>query len=441
MSSVFTTPGARHWLALLDRAAVSPGTPAGSAAAALTVFVGWDARRLAEASEADRDGLADRLRTWAHVLDERGVAALLEMASAEGLTERLLRTTTGERMLTDLRHIGQALHEAAVVDRLGTVALTEWLRTRIAEAEQDYAEERSRRLETDAAAVQVVTIHASKGLEFPVVHVPFAWDRFVERTPSLLRVPRRRRRPAAARRRRRVPGVRRRPDATPRRGVRGGPAARLRRTDPGELAGRRVVGAVDQQRRRAADPTPPRWSRAGERAAGHRQGARRRRGDRRARRRRRAVGGHGRARGRRGPGRRRPVDAAGRASGPSSRSGRFGRRLDPTWRRTSYSGLTAAAHDGSVSSEPEVTGIQDEPDPATTAGALPGTPGSLPTRSAPPGSPPVPVPPTARSRRSPEVSPSRPGAERRATGLPLRPRSRPRIRQPSSAPCGPSRPR
>ena len=39
-------------------------------------------------------------------------------------------------------------------------------------------EERSRRLDSDADAVQVVTIHRSKGLEFPVVYVPFAWDQF-----------------------------------------------------------------------------------------------------------------------------------------------------------------------------------------------------------------------------------------------------------------------
>ena len=37
-------------------------------------------------------------------------------------------------------------------------------------------EERTRRLESDAEAVQVITIHRSKGLEFPVVLCPFMWD-------------------------------------------------------------------------------------------------------------------------------------------------------------------------------------------------------------------------------------------------------------------------
>ena len=37
-------------------------------------------------------------------------------------------------------------------------------------------EERARRLESDAEAVQVITIHRSKGLEFPVVFCPYMWD-------------------------------------------------------------------------------------------------------------------------------------------------------------------------------------------------------------------------------------------------------------------------
>ncbi len=186
LSSVFDSPAARAWLTLLV-ALEQPGHSGRTAAAALTPFVGWDAARLGTASEAERDDLSDRVRRWAALLTGRGVAALFETAAADGLAERLLRTTTGERTLTDLRHVAQTLHLAATADGLGVAALADWLRRRIAEAGQDYAEERSRRLETDAAAVQVVTVHASKGLEFPVVYVPFAWDRFESGEPPILR--------------------------------------------------------------------------------------------------------------------------------------------------------------------------------------------------------------------------------------------------------------
>jgi exodeoxyribonuclease V beta subunit len=72
------------------------------------------------------------------------------------------------------------LHAAAAAEGLGITALVAWLRARIKEADEavDGVLERTRRLDSDADAVQVVTIHRSKGLEFPVVYVPFAWDQY-----------------------------------------------------------------------------------------------------------------------------------------------------------------------------------------------------------------------------------------------------------------------
>ena len=60
---------------------------------------------------------------------------------------------------------------------LSVPTLTAWLRQRIDEAQQETGdEERSRRLESDAEAVQVLTIHRSKGLEFPIVYYPGLWE-------------------------------------------------------------------------------------------------------------------------------------------------------------------------------------------------------------------------------------------------------------------------
>ena len=89
---------------------------------------------------------------------------------------RLLSQPDGERLLTDLRHVTETLHAAALQGQLGLSGLLSWLRSRADEAGGDLDQERSRRLDTDAAAVQVVTVHASKGLEFPVVFVPYGWD-------------------------------------------------------------------------------------------------------------------------------------------------------------------------------------------------------------------------------------------------------------------------
>jgi exodeoxyribonuclease V beta subunit len=174
--SVFDTRAADEWLRLLE-ALERPTSASRAGGAALTAFVGWSAHDVATASEDGREQLHGRLHRWAHVLRTRGVAALAEsIMLSERVPERVLGLTDGERRLTDLRHVGELLHGAAMEDQLGLTALTTWLRHRIDDAADELGiEERSRRLESDAAAVQVLTIHRSKGLEFPVVYLPFLW--------------------------------------------------------------------------------------------------------------------------------------------------------------------------------------------------------------------------------------------------------------------------
>ena len=184
-ASVFGTPAAREWLTLLN--ALEQPRPLRIRDAALTCFLG---RTVAELCGPDSDALLDELgatlRRWAGVLHGNGVAALLEaVTTGTGLPERLLGVAEGERRLTDVRHVGQALHTAAVDAHLGPAALLEWLRHRIDDAAADVGLERSRRLDSDAAAVQIITVHRSKGLEFPVVYVPFGWDRYVPREPDV----------------------------------------------------------------------------------------------------------------------------------------------------------------------------------------------------------------------------------------------------------------
>ena len=175
--SVFGTQPAQQWLRLLE-ALERPTSAPRAHAAALTPFLGWDAARVATAPEEEWEDVHRRLHGWARLLRVRGVASLIEAITLlEGIPARVLSEADGERRLTDLRHVGQLLHAAATTEQLGVTALTQWLRRRVAEAERDTSDEdRSRRLESDAEAVQVLTIHRSKGLEFPIVYCPDLWE-------------------------------------------------------------------------------------------------------------------------------------------------------------------------------------------------------------------------------------------------------------------------
>ena len=179
--SVFATAAATDWLRLLE-ALEQPHRASRVRSAALTPFLGCTAVEI-DAAEDLTDRLAGTMRDWADLFASRGVAAVLEAAVAGGLTARVLSRADGERLLTDLRHIGQSLHQVAADDRLGLIALLTWLREQMADDKTEVASERTRRLDSDAAAVQLVTIHGSKGLEYPVVYLPTLWDRF-RRDPS-----------------------------------------------------------------------------------------------------------------------------------------------------------------------------------------------------------------------------------------------------------------
>jgi exodeoxyribonuclease V beta subunit len=175
--SVFASPAAEEWLRLLE-AVERPVSASRARSAALTSFLGWSAAQMAAADEPTWEELHAKLHRWAGLLRSRGVAALLDSISAgEALPRRVLGRLGGERCLTDLGHVGQLLHTAATEQQLGVASLTAWLRQRIAEADRDSAnEDLALRLDSDAEAVQVLTIHRSKGLEFPIVYHPFPWQ-------------------------------------------------------------------------------------------------------------------------------------------------------------------------------------------------------------------------------------------------------------------------
>ena len=80
----------------------------------------------------------------------------------------------GERCLTNYLHLAEILQDASC-EVQGMQGLISWLSNKIS-VNIGSEDQQMLRLESDANLVQIVTIHKSKGLEYPVVFLPFSWD-------------------------------------------------------------------------------------------------------------------------------------------------------------------------------------------------------------------------------------------------------------------------
>ncbi len=173
VGSVLESTAAGDWqrlLEALDRASSRPRVRA----LALTPILGWTPGRIADADEDEDADLHDRVHRWSRVLAEHGIATLVRTIARETrMPARLLAVRGGDRWLADFEHIAELLHAVAQSEHLGASALLAWLVDQRWRTDELPADQRARRLESDAHAVQVLTIHRSKGLQFPVVFCPY----------------------------------------------------------------------------------------------------------------------------------------------------------------------------------------------------------------------------------------------------------------------------
>ncbi len=185
LGSVFASDAAADLLALL-RAVASPGNEAALSTALISPSMGYTAADVsAMKNDAGQYGeVADRflaLRSmWEHTRNGF-IHMATELLHAPGLAagglsiaEHLLGFIDAERRLTDMLHLVELLHQESVLHP-GHEHLLRWMEEQRGDrAEQ--SEEASIRLESDAKRVQIVTVHSSKGLEYPVVFCPYTWE-------------------------------------------------------------------------------------------------------------------------------------------------------------------------------------------------------------------------------------------------------------------------
>ena len=159
-----------HWL----RACAEPESGRRLRAALATATLD---RSLAELDRLNHDerfweARVLQFRGYRQAWQQQGVLAMVRRLLHDfDLPRRLLAEADGERRLTNLLHLGELLQRAAVaID--GEHALIRFLADHC-NGEGESTDDQILRLESDEALVRVVTIHKSKGLEYPLVFLPF----------------------------------------------------------------------------------------------------------------------------------------------------------------------------------------------------------------------------------------------------------------------------
>ncbi|QPN58817.1 UvrD-helicase domain-containing protein [Synechococcus sp. CBW1002] len=168
---VFASEGATTLQRLLD-ALADPASDGRRRLLAASPLLGWSATELATATPEAWAELAERLGRLAQLLPRQGLMGVLsQLLSTTGLA----RLSLGGRLLADLQQAAELVQERMHQQALPAAAAADWLRRLRLDPDREVPE--AHQLHSDAAdsAVAVVTVHRSKGLEYPVVLCPYLW--------------------------------------------------------------------------------------------------------------------------------------------------------------------------------------------------------------------------------------------------------------------------
>lgn len=163
-------------LAAVLAAYIEPGREGALRFALATRLLGRNARDLAATQDDARawDEEREAAERYHQLWQQQGfMRAFRAWLDEQQVAQRLLAMDDGERRLTNLLHLAELLQTESL-SRPGQEQLLSWFN---AQREVDnHGEDALLRLESDAERVQIVTIHTSKGLEYPLVFCPYLWD-------------------------------------------------------------------------------------------------------------------------------------------------------------------------------------------------------------------------------------------------------------------------
>ncbi|MFM7358717.1 MAG: UvrD-helicase domain-containing protein [Sediminibacterium sp.] len=123
----------------------------------------------------DEEALVEKFRYWHSLWIAKGIyVALQSVFACFDTTTRLLQSASddGERKLSNYIQLAEILHQTENRLKFRPTELVNWLQ-KATEGKREEGDEYEQRIESDAEAVQIITIHKSKGLEFNIVMAPY----------------------------------------------------------------------------------------------------------------------------------------------------------------------------------------------------------------------------------------------------------------------------
>ena len=157
------------------RAVADPSNGVLVRAALATDIFGYSGEKLINLDERDWETIFSNFFSYHELWARSGFMRMFRrMLAQEEVAVRALSYPDGERVMTNMLHCAELLHAVEIENKTGMDGLIKWLDAR--RALPGESDEYQIRLETDENAVKIITMHRSKGLEFPVVFCPFLWE-------------------------------------------------------------------------------------------------------------------------------------------------------------------------------------------------------------------------------------------------------------------------
>lgn len=125
------------------------------------------------------DNIISEFFEYHHLWKTRGIMVMFKtIMQHHKMMQNLLKRPYGERALINYNHIIEILHNNESQGLLPTMeSVVKSLSNKILQEPDDVvSDEEIERLESDSNAVKIVTIHKSKGLEYPIIFCPFCWE-------------------------------------------------------------------------------------------------------------------------------------------------------------------------------------------------------------------------------------------------------------------------